>query len=55
MKFEVVSPQRTSDDLDALVHELAAFLESDTIVCKVLAPGTETCTETDTVARNDRK
>jgi len=29
MKFEVVSPQRTSDDLDALVHELAAFLESE--------------------------
>src|SRR5271169_4017224 len=53
MKFEVAAAQCAADDLDALVHEYPAFFEGDAVVGKILAPGTNTCAETDAITGNN--
>jgi hypothetical protein len=55
MKFEVVAAQSAADDFDALVHQPATLLESDTIVSEVPAQWTKTRAETDAVARRKNR
>src|SRR5262249_60160093 len=55
MKFEVPSAHCVANDLDALIHESVALFEIETVVTKVLAPGTEARPQADAVTRDDRQ